>query len=246
VAAPAVIDYVRDMKHVGLGLVALSACTLTKGSLGSGSNTTTAQPVQSPARGVRGHDNSGGEDRIVAMPSLILMTRAEAEGALRRAGFSRPLNIDNQSICGSTLDDHKTIIELDRVCYQHPAPGQETRTTASISIRIQTENPWRGPLSGDRFWFLMPDLTGVDVEVAKAKLRELGFTSKDVRISFTDECAPNLVCKTYPEKLTRTDNTSDKVFYVGRAPDRPTPAKPPDPPPAPATPATPTKPPDIF
>ncbi len=44
-------------------------------------------------------------------------------------------------------------------------------------------------------------------------------------------CKPNIVCRSFPEGMTRTDTTSDKVFYVGRSPVGPTvpPATPPQP-----------------
>ncbi len=122
-------------------------------------------------------------------------------------------------------------------------------------IRVQTENPYRGDLGGGRFWFLMPDFVGTSVDSARAKLKELGFTGREVGISYVDrpDCAPSTVCETIPEGLTRTDNTSDKLFYVGRpAADaqpadprpraNPTPAKPTDP----KQPKPTNKPDDIF
>jgi len=47
-------------------------------------------------------------------------------------------------------------------------------------------------------------------------------------VAYVDErsCASNTVCRTYPEGLTRTDNTSDKLFYVGRPPELARPADP--------------------
>jgi beta-lactam-binding protein with PASTA domain len=119
---------------------------------------------------------------------------------------------------------------------------------------VQTENPYRGDLGSGRFWFLMPDLVGNQLDQARAKIRDLGFTSKEVEISYVDRpgCGPNVICETYPESLTRTDNTSDKRFYVGRPidrvePQRQTPARPdPKQPPAKQPPPTQKKPDDIF
>jgi hypothetical protein len=213
---------VAGMQHLGMGLVAImvSACTLTtSGSFGtrtSGSGPTTTTTA------------SRGESRNLAMPNLILMTQAEAEAALRRAGFTSTVSLDT-SICGSTLDDHKTIVERGRVCYQLPYPGRETTSRSLISLRIQNEDPRGGDLGNGRRWFLMPDLVGIELEAAKAKIRALGFASKDVKITYADDCKPNIVCKTYPDAMKRTDTTSDKLFYIGRPPADATPPKPGDP-----------------
>ncbi|MCW5808166.1 MAG: PASTA domain-containing protein [Deltaproteobacteria bacterium] len=220
-----------------IAIIVLSACQLpAAGPAGP------ARPM-GPAPGpmtAPGPAPTADPRRIVAMPDLTLMTRADAEEALRRAGFTYPPEIDRSSICGSTLDDRdRTIVELGRVCYQHPVPGAETRTSLPVRIRVQTEDPRRGELGGGRSWFLMPDLSGLDVASARAQIRALGFTGKEVEVSYVDDCAPDVVCRTYPEPKTRTDNTSDKVFYVGRPP------KPPEPPPS-APPPPPARPDDIF
>ncbi|HEU0035552.1 MAG TPA: PASTA domain-containing protein [Kofleriaceae bacterium] len=185
-------------------LCALSACQFST-SMGGGphgpSTSTTPAPTSGPGRSV-------------TMPNLFGMTRAEAEATLARLGFQKPLSIDDHSLCGSVVDGK--IVELGRVCYQSPAPGQSTSTTLTSSVRIQTENPYGGTLPGGRTWFLMPNLVGQPVDAARAKLRELGYVTKDVKIAYVDDCGPNLVCRTGPEPLTRTDTTSDKVFWVGR------------------------------
>lgn len=220
-----------------------SACALTTSStFGTrGTSTTSSAP------------SGDGERRIVTVPNVVLMSRADAEATLRRAGFAHPPSVDT-SLCGSTLE-HTTIVELGQVCSQAPAAGQQTSTTISVSIRVQTEDPRRGDLGNGRFWFLMPNLVGTDLDAARAKLRALGFISKDVQISYVEDgsCKANIVCRTYPEQMTRTDNTSDKVFYVarplapatipGQPPTNPgQPAAKPGQPPPPPSPAKP----DIF
>ena len=205
-----------------------------------------------PAGGQGGSTSptGSGDSRPAMVPNLALMTQAEAEAALRQAGFTQPVTIDTSSSCGSTIDN-KAVVELGRVCYQMPAAGRESSTGVPVSVRLQTEDPWRGSLGGGRFWFLMPNLGGVPLETAKAKLRALGFTAKEPVISYVQEpgCRPNIVCRTSPDALTRTDGTSDKVLVVGK-PDvvfESTGPKPPPPPP-PATPTTTpaSKPADIF
>lgn len=211
------------MKQLGWwGVVVLAGCQFsTSTTLGTGPRTTS------------------GESQNLTMPNLMLMTQAEAEAAVRAAGFERAPEVDNNSLCGSVVD--KKIVDRGRVCSQAPAAGQVTFSRTPITIRVQTENPYGGELGGGRKWFLMPDLVGADVDQARSRLKQLGFVSKEVNVSFVDRpgCKPNVVCETYPEGLTRTDNTSDKLFYVGKPPDAPKPADPKKPPP-------PGKPDDIF
>lgn len=195
---------------------------------------------------------STNESRPATVPDVVLMTRAQAEAALRAAGFFRPLELDS-SACGSTLDD-KIIIELGQICYQHPAAGRTSSTGIPLTVRVQHEDPRRGQYSSSRAWFLMPDLRGLPVEVAKAKLRELGFTAKQPKIYYVQApgCKPGHVCATRPEPLHRADTTSDKLLDVGldpaAQPPRPVeelpqnqPATPPEP-----APTKPTKVDDIF
>jgi beta-lactam-binding protein with PASTA domain len=155
------------------------------------------------------------------MPNLVLMSREEAIAALRREGFSRDVNFDT-SLCGSTVDN-TTVVELGRVCYQTPAAGHQASTGSPVSLRVQSENPWRGELGSGRFWFLMPDFAGTSLDAARAKLRGLGFVAKEPKISYVEEagCRPNIVCRTSPDRFSRTDTTSDKLLFVGQPPPGP-------------------------
>lgn len=147
------------------------------------------------------------------------MTKAEAEAALRSAGFTATPELDTFA-CGSTLEDRR-VVELGRVCYQMPAPGKPASTALPVKLRVQHEDPWRGEYRAGRSWFLMPDFTGTDVEVAKAKIRELGFTAKEVKVAYVVEanCKASKVCRTSPEAWSRADSTSDKIFFVGQPPE---------------------------
>ncbi len=207
------------MKVIAIAAVGMLGMTMTMGCAGS---------AKWSGFGSGGQSSSGssaqGSPGAVAMPDLTLMTRAEAEQVLRQAGFTVPPELDSFA-CGSTLDD-KRVVELGRVCYQMPAPGKPASTAIPVKLRVQNENPWRGEYRAGRSWFLMPDFAGSDVEVAKAKMRELGFVSKEVKISFVSEpgCKPNTVCRTSPEAWSRADSTSDKLFVVGQPPQGANPA----------------------
>lgn len=194
--------------------------------MGPSTTTTSSSPNAGPS-GDRGN---------LTVPDVTFMTRAQADAAIARAGFTSPPSIDDSSLCGSTVD--KKVVELGHVCYQHPPAGRQQGARIPIRIRVQTENPYGGELGGGRRWFLLPDLVGVHVDRAKARLKELGFVTKEVKITYSDDpsCKPNIVCKTIPEGLSRTDTTSDKLFYVGRPPEPPKPVTPT----APTTPATPS------
>lgn len=192
-----------------------------------------------PATSTTPRSQPSGESRNLTVPDVTFMTRAQAEAAIARAGFASPPSIDDGSLCGSTVD--KKIVELGHVCYQHPPAGRQQGARIPIRIRVQTENPYGGDLGGGRRWFLLPDFVGVHIDQAKARIKELGFTAKEVKITYSDDpsCKPNIVCKTIPEGLSRTDTTSDKLFYVGRPPEPPKPA-PPSTTPTTTTPAAPT------
>ena len=168
-----------------------------------------------------GEGGGGGGSHTVTVPDLFQLTQAQAEAAIRKAGITGELQLEtNHGICGSVVEHQ--VVELGHVCRQAPAAGQQTSSSLFVTILVQTENPWHGDLGGGRRWFLLPDLAGMTVDQARDKLRALGFTASDrLQISYVDEpgCKPNIVCRTYPEAMTRTDTTSDKLLYAGRPPE---------------------------
>jgi beta-lactam-binding protein with PASTA domain len=201
-------------------VIVLAGCKVAGGFGSTGSTPSGTSPAGASA--------SSSENRRV--PDVMFKSRAEAEAAIRSAGFERPPNIDNSSSCGSVIDGR--IVDIGHVCSQSPAGGREMGARIPITLRVQMENPYGGELGGGRRWFLMPTLVGQHVDKARARLKELGFVSKEVKISDSDDpnCKPNIVCKTYPEALNRTDTTSDKVFYVGKSTQPTQPAQPAQPP----------------
>jgi beta-lactam-binding protein with PASTA domain len=170
-----------------------------------------------------GGGTANGESTTVTMPDLFQLTRAQADAAIHEAGITGELEIEtNHGTCGSVVDHH--VVELGHVCRQTPAAGNQTSSRLFVAIQLQDENPWHGELGGGRRWFLLPDLAGMTTDQARDKLHALGFTAGDhLRVSYVDEpgCKPNIVCRTYPEAMTRTDNTSDKLLFAGRPLDGP-------------------------
>jgi hypothetical protein len=167
----------------------------------------------SPSTGGGGPSASG----AAVVPNVVLLPRGQAEAVLRSAGFTEPVNFDT-SACGSTVDN-KTVVELGQVCYQMPAAGREASPRLPVTLRVQHEDPWRGRSASGRAWFLMPDLAGMPLATARARLRALGF-AKEPLISFVQEpgCRPNVVCRSSPDPLSRADTSSDKVLVVGQTP----------------------------
>jgi hypothetical protein len=193
----------------------LAGCQVTTGSSGS-------------TLGPRG----GGDAGEHTVPRLFGLTRPQAEEAARVAGFTAQLEDETQQACGSLVDGK--IVELGTICEQQPVAGQVARADMTIRVRVQRENPWRGVGSNGEGWFLMPPVVGLTLDDARTKLRAAGFSAADrIHVSAVEDpaCRPNVVCRTYPDAMTRSSITSDKSLVVGMDPN----AKPPAPPAPPPT-----------
>jgi hypothetical protein len=204
----------RRMKHVAWCGLVLAACQFSSSTSGGG--------VHYGGGGGDDRASGAGTSHPVTVPNLFGLTRPEAEAALRAAGITGQLELNqNHGSCGSAVDKH--VVELGHVCQQAPAAGQQTSSTLFVSVMIQDENPWRGELGGGRTWYLLPDVVGLPLEQAYAKLKGAGFPSMEVfhvRYIERADCKPNLVCEMFPEALTRSDNSSDKTLTVGQPRDR--------------------------
>ncbi len=188
----------------GLGLfLVLGGCVMS-----------TRPPVLSPQS-----EEAGREPGMVTMPNVFDMPKDEAIAMLRSAGIAGDVTFDD-NLCGSAVD-HR-VIELGRICYQHPATNAVQGARLPVLLRVQTENPWRGDVGLSNEWRLMPDLVGTPIQAARARMRDVGFAI-DVAIDlvWVDEpaCAPLVVCRTIPNPLERTGVSSTKVIYVGRDPN---------------------------
>jgi beta-lactam-binding protein with PASTA domain len=207
---------------VGCGLL-LAACQLTTSSgahFGGGGTSS----------GGGGGTSSGGDDRVsgastghtVTVPDVFNLTRPQAEAALRSAGITGNIELDtNHGSCGSVVDGK--VVELGHVCRQAPAAGQQTSSTLFVTLMLQEENPWHGELGGGRSWYLLPDVVGLPLDQAFAKLKAAGFPSMDVfHVYYVQraDCKPGIVCEMVPRALERADNSSDKNLTVGQPADR--------------------------
>ncbi|HEY4244019.1 MAG TPA: PASTA domain-containing protein [Kofleriaceae bacterium] len=175
--------------------------------------------------------HGGGDAGEHAVPQLFGMTHAQAEAAARAAGFTPPLEDETQAACGSLVDGK--VVELGTICGQQPVAGQAARADMTIRVRVQRENPWRGVGSNGEGWFLMPPVVGLTLDDARTKLRTAGFSVADrIHVTAVEDpaCRPNVVCRTYPDAMTRSSLSSDKSLVIGMDPTTRPPA-PPAPPP---------------
>lgn len=195
--------------------------------------------VSTSGFGKSGSWGSGGakEPGKVVIPNMFKMKKADEIAALKKAGFAGSL-YDDSSLCGSVVEGK--IIELGEVCYHHPVAGTETSARLPMTLRVQTEDPRHGKIGEFMEWHLMPQVVGMHVEKAKRAMLDAGFNEKKTRIDYREDpaCKPNIVCRQYPEGMTRGGQGSDRVLVVGAdpsakpdKPEKPDPEKPdkPDP-----------------
>jgi hypothetical protein len=68
----------------------------------------------------------------------------------------------------------------------------------------------------------MPNLIGMSVEHAQARLKQVRFAREDlVRVAWVDSlgCRRLMVCRTEPAPLERAGVNSEQVVFAGRDPD---------------------------
>ncbi len=105
------------------------------------------------------------------------------------------------------------------VCYQSPSSGTAQGEGLSVSMVVQTEDPWHGNVGKVTEWRLMPKLVGLSVDAARSEMRRAGFTSEDnVTLDYSEDasCRPDIVCAVYPSELTRVGVHSTKTIRAGR------------------------------
>jgi beta-lactam-binding protein with PASTA domain len=145
------------------------------------------------------------------VPQVFNLTEADAESALRRAGFPKVTFLRGSS-CGSVV--RRVVIEKGRVCHQTPAAGQHAARGLSVAIRIQPEDPWRGETKEGRAWFLAPELVGWTVETAREKLAERGHEGT-VKVRFDGSCTRGVVCRQHPPGLQRAGVAATIMLVAG-------------------------------
>lgn len=205
------VSLISILRALVLAPLVFAACVPMTSSVGTDTGTGT-----SPSRSGQ-----------ITVPNLFGLSRAQAIAALRSAGHGGDVTED-KNLCGSVVEGR--VIELGYVCYQSPPAGRVQPARLPISIQVQIENPRHGNAGKVNEWRLLPNLVGVPLEQARARLKQAGFVRDDlVRVAWVDEpgCQPLTVCRTQPA-WGRASVNSDQVLIVARdpsaTPGAPTPA----------------------
>lgn len=181
-------------------LLSLSACSL-----------------QAQLSGKSTSPSSSSSSRQVTIPDVRFMSRDDAITALEKAGVTGSIN-EKGELCGSVIDGR--IVEKGQVCKQFPPPGRKQSGKFAIDIVVQFEDPRHGHIGEPIEWHLMPDVAGMSLPKAMAAMKAAGVTRMDrITEHRVDECKPNVVCRTYPEKLHRAGQNGGKIIYVGIDPN---------------------------
>jgi hypothetical protein len=192
----------------------LGACSITSNLRTSGLRGSSTGGSSGPASG--GPAASTSAD--FTMPNLFRMKKDDAVKALERAGFRGSITWDDQ-LCSSVIDGQ--IVERGEVCRQHPPAGRTQSAKLPAKLLVQPEDPRHGNLGHPTLeWHLMPDVIGMSVEQALAAVKAAGLTDVLTRVSQVEEpgCKPNIVCRTYPRALSRSNQGSSRVLSVGADP----------------------------
>jgi beta-lactam-binding protein with PASTA domain len=186
---------------VAVGLSLVAACKFSTATFGS------------PTAG-----GPGGQAGNATVPTVFLLQRDAALAAIKQAGFTGEVTFDS-SLCGSAVDGQ--IVESGAVCYQQPAAGQVMGTGLPIVLRVQTEDPRHGKVGQFGEWHLMPNMKGMSLTAAQQAMHAAGFTDENTQVGEVDEpgCAPRVVCRSFPDALSRAVQSSGRVLFVGRDPN---------------------------
>ncbi|MBE7447714.1 MAG: PASTA domain-containing protein [Kofleriaceae bacterium] len=134
------------------------------------------------------------------VPDLTGKTEAEAEAALRAAGFTgATLEImPDRFLC--EYDDDAKMVAQGQICNQDPQAGaRRLETRAPIKVVIERDTFEAGGAGTTSEWRRMPQVVGLPVEAAQALLAEKGFGPDEFIVEDGHTCAAGTVCETRPE-----------------------------------------------
>lgn len=175
----------RGMKR-SLFILVLSACSMLPGKDGGS---------------VRADDNGN-----VTMPDLRKMTREDAEAALRKAGITGSINLEENYTC-----DDPEVIE-QRVCFTKPKAGDKMSPRIPVILYLRQKGTAN---------YAMPDLKGK----TEAEAREILANLKQIPQRLTVEtmevimpdCEAKKVCRQDPKPGTMTDENDYKTLRLAPA-----------------------------
>lgn len=171
-----------------------------------------AGPVAGPVAGPSG----GG---MLVVPDLTGKTAAEADAALRAAGFTFDRVAIDDHLC--SVADETKMAPQDTVCEQRPPAGSESGPRLiAPTVTIEHDTYEHGGVGGPSEWRRMPDLVGKPLDVARTVLARANLPLADhfelVEIA-ADDCQPEQVCTTEPAASTRKVLARKGRLYVGKA-----------------------------
>lgn len=148
----------------------------------------------------------GRDDNIIEMPDVTGKTQADAEKALRAAGITGTINVDDNYTC-----DNPDVTEL-HVCTTHPVAGAKTRKTLPLTLHL------RPPGTAN---YKMPDVIGMTPDDAKAAIMKLKQIEQRLKIEEMDvlmpDCQPGRVCRQDPKAGTMTSERDYKTLRIAPA-----------------------------
>lgn len=199
-----------------LPLSLLAACSF-KGNLTPGFGST----ATSSSSGGGGGGSSDQPYALRKVPELRGMTQAQAEAAMRSAGFD-VRGWDNQDlIC--KYDDDRKMPPQGTICDQTPGAGTEATTRLPrVRIIIEKDTYAEGGLGTPIHWRRMPEVKGMTVAEATAALARANLPIGDhfvVSESTAEDCQPEgKICLVYPKAGARKSVVRKGRIIVGAKP----------------------------
>jgi beta-lactam-binding protein with PASTA domain len=190
------------MKHLlWIAALGVAGCQVATSGLKIGSPTS-SDPT-SPTGG-------GGESKVVTIPDLTGMSKDDAVAAIRKAGVTRDLDV-NEGPCADESMAH------GHVCLQSPGGGQQQMNDLMVSVTLQSMSPDSSTPGVPGAHYKMPDVVGMTSADARKKLAAAGFSAADnVEVIPDEECPRGgIICSTDPDPGKDTTTEYNKALYVG-------------------------------
>jgi serine/threonine-protein kinase len=123
----------------------------------------------------------------VVVPDLAGLTQAQAEAAIKKAGlFPDVGDASGDSHDDAALENCFNGTHVGTVCAQAMKPGTHADRDARLTAMIGE--------AADGKVLVMPDLTGLTLDQAQAKLKQVGFFSPRPASNYSDACKPHVIC----------------------------------------------------
>jgi len=152
------------------------------------------------------------------LPDLKGMTEAEADAAMRKAGFLAPNLEVMPANFACSYDDDRQMLPQGQICDQKPPPGARLSSKrGGVKIVIERDTYEHGGV-GHQEWHRMPDLLGKPVAEARSILAAQGFTTDEftVEVVQVQSCQRDVICETAPVAGLRKTTSYPGKLIVGK------------------------------